>query len=194
MVLKKIKRDPSLFIDGHDFAIEKRIDWEPFAGAGNMRELGSEEIPSPRPKRYAVASFTSKAAVAVELYLVKPLLPRGKVLDGERIHGLDKADFSGWDPAVFRRSDSRHVALQSRARRGELRICKGFDIERIRRQQKTSLNFRETKLKENQFILGFLMAASHNRSILASIPSIRQPDAYSSTTSTSDVRSLSHLF
>jgi hypothetical protein len=47
MMLKKIERDPPAFIDGHDFAIEKRIGWEPFAGAGNMRELGGEEISSP---------------------------------------------------------------------------------------------------------------------------------------------------
>lgn len=60
MMLKKIERDPPAFIDRHDFAIEKRIGWEPFAGAGNMRELGDEEISSPRPKRYAIVAFTSK--------------------------------------------------------------------------------------------------------------------------------------
>ena len=46
-MLKQIERDPPAFIDCHNFAIEKRIVWEPFAGAGNMRELGGEEISSP---------------------------------------------------------------------------------------------------------------------------------------------------
>ena len=42
-----------------------------------------------------------KAAVAVEFYLVEPVLAFRKVLDGERIHGFDKADFSGWDGCWF---------------------------------------------------------------------------------------------
>ena len=40
-------------------------------------------------------SVYQQGTVAVELYLVEPVLAFGKVLDGERIHGFDKADFSG---------------------------------------------------------------------------------------------------
>ena len=47
MMLKKIERDPAAFIDSQNFAIEKRIGREAFAGVGNMRELGGEEISSP---------------------------------------------------------------------------------------------------------------------------------------------------
>jgi hypothetical protein len=32
VVLNEIERDPPVFIDGHNFAIEKRIGWKPFAG------------------------------------------------------------------------------------------------------------------------------------------------------------------
>jgi hypothetical protein len=44
-MLKKIERYPAAFIDGHNFAIEKRIGWEPFASRGNMRELVGEGFP-----------------------------------------------------------------------------------------------------------------------------------------------------
>ena len=111
MMLKQIERDPPTFIDGHNFAVEKRIDREPFTGGCYIRKLGGEEIFSPRPKRYTVASFTSKAAVAVEFYLVEPVLPFRKVFDGERIHGFDKADFMGGTAVGFRCFDSRHVAV-----------------------------------------------------------------------------------
>ena len=43
-MLNQIERDPPVIVDGHDFAVEKRVWWEPFAGAGNMRELGGKEI------------------------------------------------------------------------------------------------------------------------------------------------------
>ena len=46
-MLNQIERDPPVIIDGYNFAIEKRIDWEPFASRGNVRELGGEEISSP---------------------------------------------------------------------------------------------------------------------------------------------------
>jgi len=36
--LEKIKRDPLAFVDGHNLAVEQRIDWLPFIGAvGELR-------------------------------------------------------------------------------------------------------------------------------------------------------------
>jgi hypothetical protein len=40
VVLKKIERDPSVFIDGYYFAVEKRIGREPFAGRGQYAGIG----------------------------------------------------------------------------------------------------------------------------------------------------------
>jgi hypothetical protein len=33
-------------INSHDFAVQKRIGWEPFASGCNMRELSGKEIAS----------------------------------------------------------------------------------------------------------------------------------------------------
>jgi hypothetical protein len=61
VVLNQIERDPPVIVDGHDFAIEKRIGREPFAACRNARELSSEDIPSPLPKSYAVVPSAGKA-------------------------------------------------------------------------------------------------------------------------------------
>jgi hypothetical protein len=53
-VLKQIKRDPPVFIQGDDLAVHEGVGGKFFAGAGDMRELLCEEISSPGPERYAL--------------------------------------------------------------------------------------------------------------------------------------------
>ena len=60
-----------------------------------MGELRGEEVTATRPERYSVLVSSSQAAVAVKLDFVEPFLVLGNVLNGERVHWLDKLDAAG---------------------------------------------------------------------------------------------------
>jgi len=36
VMLEKVERDSPAFVDGRNLAVEQRIDWQPFIGAGDM--------------------------------------------------------------------------------------------------------------------------------------------------------------
>ena len=52
-MLEKIERDPPTFVDGDNLAIEQRINWQAFTGAGDMGELSRENVTATRPERYS---------------------------------------------------------------------------------------------------------------------------------------------
>jgi len=68
--------------DGNHLAVEQRIDWQPFTGASDMRELRGEEVTATRPESYSVFVSAGQAAIAVKLYLVEPFLALRDVLNG----------------------------------------------------------------------------------------------------------------
>jgi hypothetical protein len=90
VVLKQIKRDPPVFIQGDDLAVHEGAGGKLFAGAGDMRELLCEEVSSPGPARYALGIPPAKAAVSVELNLLEPFLSFWQLVDQSRIHRLDE--------------------------------------------------------------------------------------------------------
>jgi hypothetical protein len=49
VMLKEIKRDPAVLIDGDNLAVKERTGRQPFTGAGDLRKLGRKQVPSPRP-------------------------------------------------------------------------------------------------------------------------------------------------
>jgi hypothetical protein len=79
--LEKVEGDPPVDIQGGDFAVHKGAGWEPFAGTGDMRELVCEEVAPPRPERHVGRIPAGKAAVAVDLDLIEPVLSFRQLVD-----------------------------------------------------------------------------------------------------------------
>jgi len=42
VVLEKVERDATAFVDGYNLAIQERIDWQPFTGVGDTGKLDGE--------------------------------------------------------------------------------------------------------------------------------------------------------
>jgi hypothetical protein len=95
-MLQEVKGDSPVFIQGDDLAVYEGAGWEPFARAGDLRELFCKEVSSPRPENDALPISPSKAPVAIEFHFIEPFFTFRQLLNQSRIHRLDETDLCFW--------------------------------------------------------------------------------------------------